>query len=410
MAHIRKRHIEKHIEKLLSFSPIVGVLGHRQVGKTTTLEDIAASYVTMDTKSEAESAASDPDGFADRFSSFPCGIDECQLAPALFPALKDRVRRVKRPGQFLLTGSVRFTSRKAIQESLTGRIINVEMHPLMVSELIETSEPRVASFLLDSSHVDLDKLASRFKITAQQITRASKTLLATQTSGSLPGVCFVRDSAIRAQKFESQIETILTRDLRLLIETTLSLESLRRVLSMLALQQGQPLELADLSRKTRISIPALRRLIDAFEALFLIWRVPCVGGEKRPSLYLEDCGEAYHLTDSRIDQSTMWVSVVATQLRSIFDIPLSGADGAIARLSQFRTRGGVYVPLVVSRKDRHLGVIPILEARPTPAELGSARSLLKALPKSRVVFVTMGGGSRLISANMLSIPGGLMML
>lgn len=27
---------------------------------------------------------------------------------------------------------------------------------------------------------------------------------------------------------------------------------------MLALQQGQPLELADLSRKTRISIPALR--------------------------------------------------------------------------------------------------------------------------------------------------------
>ena len=61
VAHIRKRHIEKHIEKLLSFSPIVGVLGHRQVGKTTTLEDIAASYVTMDTKSEAESAALDPD-------------------------------------------------------------------------------------------------------------------------------------------------------------------------------------------------------------------------------------------------------------------------------------------------------------------------------------------------------------
>jgi riboflavin biosynthesis pyrimidine reductase len=41
-----------------------------------------------------------------------------------------------------------------------------------------------------------------------------------------------------------------------------------------------------------------------------------------------------------------------------------------------------------------------------PAELGSARSLLKALPKSRVVFVTMEGGPRLISANMLSIPGG----
>ena len=179
---------------------------------------------------------------------------------------------------------------------------------------------------------------------------------------------------------------------------------------MLALQQGQPLELADLSRKTRVSIPALRRLIDAFEALFLVWRVPCEGGEKRPSIYLEDCGEAYHLSDSRLDESTMWLSAVATQLRSIFDIPLSGADGAIARLSQFRTRGGVYIPLVISRKDRHLGIIPILEAKPTPAELGSARSFLKALPKSRVVFVTRGGETSLISSNMFCISGGMMML
>lgn len=410
MAHFRKRHVTPHIKKLLSYSPLVGILGHRQVGKTTVVEDISACYVTMDTRTEIQSATLDPDGYVDQFSSFPVGLDECQLAPALFPALKDRVRRVKRHGQFLLTGSVRFTSRKAIKESLTGRIVNVELHPLMVSELLESVEPRVAGFLLDSAQVDLEKLAARFKISSRLSKQADKCLLSVQTTGSLPGVCFTRDAAIRARKIESQIETILTRDLRLLIETTLSFDSLRRILSVLALQQGQPLEFADLARKTRVSVPALRRLMDAFEALFLVWRVPCIGGEKRPSLFFEDCGEAYHLADGRVDDSTLWVATVVSQLRSLFDIPLAGLDGAIARLSQFRTRGGVYVPLVISRKDRSLGVIPILEAKPTAAELGSARSFLKVFAKSRVVFVTTSGDLRMVSANMISMPGGLLML
>ena len=64
----------------------------------------------------------------------PFGIDECQLAPALFTALKLRVQAFKKTGQFVLSGSVRFTSRKAIRESLTGRIFNLELLPLTISE------------------------------------------------------------------------------------------------------------------------------------------------------------------------------------------------------------------------------------------------------------------------------------
>ena len=410
MAHHRKRHVEPHLKKLMSYSPIVGILGHRQVGKTTVLEEVSSTYVTMDTKSELQSAIADPDGYVDQFSKFPVGLDECQLTPPLFAALKDRVRRVNRPDQFLLTGSVRFTSRKAIKESLTGRIVNIQLHPLMVSELIESVEPQVSRCFLDAAQIDLDKFASNFKISSQLSKQANKSLLSIGNIGSLPGICFIRDAAIRAQKLESQIETILTRDLRLLIETTLSLETLIRVLSVLALQQGQPLEFADLARKTRVSVPALRRLMDAFESLFLIWRLPCYGGEKRPSLFFEDCGEAYHLTDSRIDENAKWTATVVSQLRAVFDIPLSGPDGSIARLSQFRTRGGVYIPLVISRKNRCLGVIPILESKPTAAELGSARSFLKASQNSRVIFVTRDGDLRSISLNMLSIPGGILML
>jgi hypothetical protein len=62
-------------------------------------------------------------------------LDECQLAERLFPALKERVRKDKRPGQFYLSGSVRFTSKRLIRESLTGRIMTADLFPLTLSEL-----------------------------------------------------------------------------------------------------------------------------------------------------------------------------------------------------------------------------------------------------------------------------------
>ena len=48
MAHIRKRQIVDDLIKTLAFSPIVGVLGHRQVGKTTLLESFSEDYFAFD--------------------------------------------------------------------------------------------------------------------------------------------------------------------------------------------------------------------------------------------------------------------------------------------------------------------------------------------------------------------------
>ncbi|MCX6127374.1 MAG: AAA family ATPase, partial [Proteobacteria bacterium] len=389
---------------------IVGVLGHRQVGKTTLLEELSSHYLTLDTKVERSLAEQDPDGFVDRFSHFPVGIDESQLCPPLFPALKDRVRRVKIPGQFILTGSVRFTSRKVIKESLTGRIINVEMHPLMISELIESPEPRIAKTLLDAADLEIATLQGRFKISKQTLKDAEKSLQLAMRQGGLPGVCFVRNPALRAVKFESHLETILTRDLRLLIETTLEYDSVRRVLENISLSQGQPLEFAALSRKARVSIPTLRRLIAAFEAMFLIWRLPCIGGEKRPAFFFEDAGEGGHLHGGRLDALSEWTACIATQLRSVFDIPLSGKENSIVDLFQFRTRSGAFVPLGLRRGKRHLGIIPILSQTPSPKDLGSGASFLKAFSDSRVAFVSPSAEATKLRKDTFLISGGLILL
>ena len=50
MPHLRKRHLEAILRKALGFSAIVGIIGHRQVGKTTLLEGLCASYETLDSQ------------------------------------------------------------------------------------------------------------------------------------------------------------------------------------------------------------------------------------------------------------------------------------------------------------------------------------------------------------------------
>ena len=141
MPHQRKRHPTPVLQHLATLSPLVSLIGHRQVGKTTLLEQISQQYVTFDDENTLASANSNPKAFVSTLRSLGTAIDECQLSEKLFPALKERVRRDKRPGQLYLSGSVRFTRKKLIRESLTGRIMTADLLPMSLSELDGTDLP-----------------------------------------------------------------------------------------------------------------------------------------------------------------------------------------------------------------------------------------------------------------------------
>jgi len=68
MAHLdRHRYIEPQITEGLKFPPIVGVVGQRQVGKTTVVERACGDrYVTFDDESELVSAQTDARLFISR--------------------------------------------------------------------------------------------------------------------------------------------------------------------------------------------------------------------------------------------------------------------------------------------------------------------------------------------------------
>lgn len=396
MPHLRKRHLRQLLSRSLKFSPITAIFGRRQVGKTTLAELFARRYVSLDRPSNLDFAITNPEAFLESNRSSPLVIDECQLAPPLFPAMKEAVRTRKVPGQFLLTGSVRFSSRKAIRESLVGRMIGWELLPLDLSEIHSKPLPDSIVRLMHSSSLELPlKPSSYFK---------PSVIDSYIENGGMPGVFAIRNPGIRKQKFETQLDALLERDLKLVFETRISITTLRQLLKTLAANQGQPLEWASLSRKTRIATPTLKRLISAFETIYLIRVILTEGGEKRPVLFFEDQGEASYLLGGSPQPAMKTTLFLYSNLRA----QVAYRPDLNTEIFQYRTRGGAYVPLCFRSPRGTLGVIPMLDRSPTRSEIGSATSFMKKFRSSKIIFVHedakdshLGRGMRILNISQL---------
>lgn len=130
------REIEPRLLRSARTRPVVGLPGARQTGKTSTLRRLFPNheFVSLDLPTEAEQAEKEPRTFLQRYPA-PVIIDEVQYAPGLFRYLKvavDATRSGK--GQFLVTGSQKFTLMKNVSESLAGR-----------ADIVENSSPSLKS-------------------------------------------------------------------------------------------------------------------------------------------------------------------------------------------------------------------------------------------------------------------------
>lgn len=391
MPHFRQRYLTELLKKTLRYSPITGIFGHRQVGKTTLANLLAGQYATLDQSAQQDQASQDPDGFlkSRNTGKTPLVIDECQLAPPLFPVLKEWVRTHVQPGQFLLTGSVRFSSRKAIKESLTGRMIAWELIPLGLSEIHGQDMPKGVLRLAQSRHVNLDIKSQPYF--------SHKSFSEYLRCGGLPGIFAIRDAGIREQKIETQLNTMLERDLKLILQTTVPYRSLRLLLALLAKSQGMPVEWAALSQQSRISVPTVKKLVEAFEAMFLIRLLPTRGSETKIVMFLEDQGEASFLMEGQRQELYDLLRFCFANLRT----QLSYQTAVQSTFFQYRNRGGAHIPLALELRTketkRYLGLIPILDTTPTPHDLGSAYSFLKTFSSSKVLFVTLEDVDRVLS-------------
>ena len=134
-----KRTLELTIRESLKKYPVVGILGSRQVGKTTLAKEIQSTfnkkavYLDLELPSDLNKLG-DPELYLGQFTDALVIIDEIQRMPSLFPVIRALVDRKRKAGRFLILGSASPDMIKHASESLAGRIIYHELTPFTLEE------------------------------------------------------------------------------------------------------------------------------------------------------------------------------------------------------------------------------------------------------------------------------------
>ena len=169
MENYRPRLADKTLQRKLKGKGAVLIQGPKWCGKTTTAEQMAKSILYMskpeDVKSNLIAADINPSKLLE--GDIPRLIDEWQIAPKLWDAVRFEVDHRKGMGQFILTGSAVPPDDDEIFHTGTGRFAWIKMRPMSLFESGESSGEislkamfdQPEQILAENKIDDIDKLA-----------------------------------------------------------------------------------------------------------------------------------------------------------------------------------------------------------------------------------------------------------
>lgn len=162
-----KRIADKQLALKLEAFGAVQIKGPKWCGKTTTAEMQAASVIKMQDPDRREgylaSARTKPSLLLK--GETPRLIDEWQVAPVLWDAVRHAVDERRMRGQFILTGSTVIEDKDGeIQHTGTGRISPLSMYPMSLYESLESNGTVSIRRLFDEQDVDIDGLTSNLSV------------------------------------------------------------------------------------------------------------------------------------------------------------------------------------------------------------------------------------------------------
>lgn len=255
----------------LSESPAAALLGPRQVGKTTLAHQIAETRASiyLDLESQADRAKlAHPELYLAQHEDKLVILDAVQRIPQLFQTLRGLIdsgrRRGNATGRFLVLGSASIDLLRQSSESLAGRIRYLELTPLDAGEV------------------------------------GTPTLDALWLRGGFPDSLLAASDAASLRWRRDFIRTYLERDIPQL-GPRIPEETLRRLWTMLAHQQGGLLNAAALARALAVDGKTVASYLDLLVDLLLVRRLAPWHGNvrkrlvKSPKVYVRDCGLVHAL-------------------------------------------------------------------------------------------------------------------
>ena len=275
----------KLLESLKTF-PVVGLVGPRQVGKTSLARQLVAelgqtgksdqggqSAVMLDLERPSDLAKlTEPELFLEPLANRLVVLDEVQLRPDLFPVLRALVDAQRTPGRFLILGSAAPALIQQSSETLAGRVEFLELAPLNLAEVA-------------LNEVNANAGSDNMTTTAQTL----------WSRGGFPDSYLARSDAASMRWREAFVRSYLERDIPQL-GIRISAATLRRFWLMLAHYHGQLWNASTLAGSLGVSAPSVRHYLDILESTFMVRVLQPYSANlgkrlvKSPKVYVRDSG------------------------------------------------------------------------------------------------------------------------
>ena len=141
MKAYKARVVDSLLQRKLEGTGAVLIEGPKWCGKTTTAEQVAQSviYMAEPQKRDDNIAMARMDPRRILSGAHPRLIDEWQIAPVLWDAVRHDVDHAENLGRFILTGSSVPANEDEIKHSGTGRFSWLKMRPMSLWESEESS-------------------------------------------------------------------------------------------------------------------------------------------------------------------------------------------------------------------------------------------------------------------------------
>lgn len=258
----------KTLRGIISRNPVVGIIGARQVGKTTLAHSFVAQmrgpahYFDLENP-EDEARLGDPMLALKELKGLVV-IDEIQRLPGLFPVLRVLVDRPRPAARFLVLGSASPELLRQGSETLAGRIIYYELKSLALDEVGVIHHARL------------------------------------WLRGGFPKAYLAQTNAASDEWRRGFIRTFLERDLPQL-GITIRSTTLRRFWTMLAHYHGQIWNSSEFARSFGVADTTVRNYLDMLTSALVVtqlqpWHENISKRQiKSPKLYLADSGILHSL-------------------------------------------------------------------------------------------------------------------
>ena len=312
-----------YIKKLLNYFPVVGILGARQVGKTTLVKELIpeltkqVSFIDLESTSDLIKLT-DPELFFKNNEDKCIIIDEIQRRKDLFPLLRSVVDNKIEPARFIILGSASPELIRDSSESLAGRIAYVDLFPFNIDEL---------------DYSDMIKHWVR---------------------GGFP-LSFLAPNEFLSNEWRNNfIRTYIEKDLPLL-GLSIPFPVFWKFINMLAHINSQTINYSNLSKSLEVSIPTISRYIDFLEQALLIKKIKPWSKNikkrlvKTPKLYFTDTGllhsligiDDFNSLEMNIYLGNSWETYVVNQIYSILKKEY--------QLYFYRTHNGAEIDLIIEK-------------------------------------------------------------